>query len=640
MNIGHYNILEEIGSGSFGTVYKAEDQVLWRTVALKVLHPSLKPDAAFLDHFRRETGLSARLEHPNLVSVYDIGEIDGRFVIPMDYLAGRSLKTLVEKEGKIAPERVRQILGDVCAGLAYIHSKGFIHGDIKPSNILFNENGRALVTDLGFARAMTKISSPSTLASDGKVGTPAYMAPEIWKGQSATPATDIYSLACVAIEMFTGKAFFDGGTSFEVMLKHFQPHQMPADIPPGFQPVLEKALVENPVNRISTIPLFWTGLSRSQSQVIAPQPLPQGNKNQSPAPKPSQLSTTTSPRKEKKRRRTDEQGHQKPPKGRWLLGILVGLLLVAVGFLGANLLPTLKLNSFQLPFAKPNATETSMPTLTNTPIPTNTEAPLPTETPVPSDTPMPTDAPTPTVEPTLGIGSTLIREKDGMVMVFVRAGKFDMGSEVGYNEESPAHLVDLSAFWIDKYEVSNDQYAKCVDSGECTRPENLRNNSKASYYGNPTYDNYPVIHVTWMQADAYCQWAGGRLPTEAEWEKAARGSDSRTYPWGEESLTCNLANYSGCVGDTRPVTDYERGASPFGALNMAGNVSEWVIDLYGSYSYGTAKDPTGPIVGSARVLRGGSWSSRPQYIRAASRIGENPNNSENNVGFRCVFPQK
>ena len=235
-----------------------------------------------------------------------------------------------------------------------------------------------------------------------------------------------------------------------------------------------------------------------------------------------------------------------------------------------------------------------------------------------------------------------------MEMVYVPAGEFEMGGSDAdaWDDEKPVHTVDLDAYWIDKYEVSNAQYALCVADGDCTKPEFTSSFTRSSYYGNPEYDNYPVIYVSWHQAQAYCQWAGGDLPTEAQWEKAARGTDGRTYPWGNESPTCQLANYDSgnnnyCVGDTSPVTNYEKGASPYKALNMAGNVWEWVGDRYASdyYSNSPAENPTGSTSGSFRVIRGGSWYNLNWGIRAAIRSDDDPTSTLSYIGFRCALPQ-
>jgi len=236
----------------------------------------------------------------------------------------------------------------------------------------------------------------------------------------------------------------------------------------------------------------------------------------------------------------------------------------------------------------------------------------------------------------------MIREADGMEMVYVPEGTFVMGSDDSdaSDNEQPVRNVYLDAYWIDKYEVSNAQYEMCVEAGECTAPYARKSSTRDSYYGNPTYDNYPVIYVDWNQASAYCAWAGGSLPSEAEWEKAARGPNGNKYPWGDESPSCNLANYSGCEGDTSAVGSYPEGASYYGTLDMAGNVWEWVNDWYATYDKNDTNNPTGPGTGDYRVMRGGSWVNIAWVIRSADRSWSYPDDGDGNRGFRCVFPQR
>ncbi len=206
--------------------------------------------------------------------------------------------------------------------------------------------------------------------------------------------------------------------------------------------------------------------------------------------------------------------------------------------------------------------------------------------------------------------------KDGMEMVYVPEGEFPMGTsdeqrdrlieediwDSNWNtNEQPIHTVYLDAFWIDKTEVTNEQYALCVADGACQEAHSSASATRVSYYGNPEFRDYPAVYIDWSMAKAYCAWAGRRLPSEAEWEKAARGTDERLYPWGDE-IDNTLANYGGSRrknSDTTAVGSYLNGASPYGALDMAGNVQEWVADIYDFtyYSKFTSCQPIGACLG-------------------------------------------
>jgi formylglycine-generating enzyme required for sulfatase activity len=208
-----------------------------------------------------------------------------------------------------------------------------------------------------------------------------------------------------------------------------------------------------------------------------------------------------------------------------------------------------------------------------------------------------------------------------------------MGSDNGDADEKLVHKVTLGAFWIDKTEVTNAIYANCVQDGKCSRP------SDADHYNNSNYTNHPVVYVSWDDARAYCEWADRRLPTEAEWEKAARGEENvPAYPWGDEAPNNDLLNYNSVVGDTTEVGKYTDGASPYGALDMAGNVWEWVADWYSDtyYARSPTSNPLGPELSQYRVLRGGALLNNDYGVRSANRFSLNPTNSGTIFGFRCA----
>ncbi|HET7090346.1 MAG TPA: SUMF1/EgtB/PvdO family nonheme iron enzyme [Anaerolineae bacterium] len=222
-----------------------------------------------------------------------------------------------------------------------------------------------------------------------------------------------------------------------------------------------------------------------------------------------------------------------------------------------------------------------------------------------------------------------------MAMVFVPGGEFRMGSgdadPGAEDDEKPQHDVVLDAFWIDRTEVTNAMYARCIQAGTCTAP------MRSSRYDVATHADHPVTGVTWFQAQEYCAWAGRRLPSEAEWEKAARGPDGRLFPWGDGAPGPSLLNFDGQVDDTTTVGSYPAGASPYGALDVAGNVWEWTADWYaeGYYADSPRTNPPGPASGNRRVLRGGAWGADAQAVRAANRFWAFPGRNDFD-GFRCA----
>jgi formylglycine-generating enzyme required for sulfatase activity len=262
--------------------------------------------------------------------------------------------------------------------------------------------------------------------------------------------------------------------------------------------------------------------------------------------------------------------------------------------------------------------------------------------------------PTTTSTPTFSIGTTLVSLVDDMTLVYVPEGEFTMGLDIDtalaecqknlsgctrdwFLGAEPVHSVYLPAFWIDLTEVTNIQYAECVADGYCRKPS-PSSRTRFRYYDDIYFLSYPVINVTWSDAQQYCDWAGRRLPTEAEWEKAARGTDGRLYPWGDTFPTCSMANFGSCVMDTSQVGNYQSGASPYGARDMAGNVWEWVADWYSDeyYSVSPASNPSGPASGEYRVARGGSWNTVEFDLLSSYRHGTSPTFFSDDIGFRCV----
>jgi formylglycine-generating enzyme required for sulfatase activity len=255
-----------------------------------------------------------------------------------------------------------------------------------------------------------------------------------------------------------------------------------------------------------------------------------------------------------------------------------------------------------------------------------------------------------------------------MLMVYVPRGDFLMGNrfqERWRETDYPQHMVFLDAYWIDMTEVTNAMFRLCVDAGECERPriqdpERDHPCNIGNPYDDPAYDNYPVINVDWLQARNYCQWAGRRLPSEAEWEKAARGTRGQAFPWGDALTTGDQMNFcdSSCMDpffahrsiddgyeNIAPVGSFPLGASPYGALDMAGNVQEWVADWAGRGSRDDYSDrylnpptinPTGPATGTHRMHRGCSWGDNPNGCEVYHRNMWPPDYAWWLTGFRCA----
>ena len=661
-SIGRYHILEQLGEGGMATVYKAYDTRLERDVAVKIIRIDQFPPAALemvLKRFEREAKSLAKLTHPNIVHINDFGEHEGIPYLVMDYLPGGTLKERMNLP--MTWQAATRLLIPVASALEYAHEHKIIHRDIKPANILLTEKGQPMVTDFGIAKLLETESGQTLTGTGVGIGTPEYMAPEQGMGRPVDGRVDIYSLGIVLYELVTGKKPYTADTPMAVVFKHISdplpdPRQFVPDLPESVARILFKALAKQPEDRyesMGAVNAALEALLASQAgQQKAPQPVPavveekvvsEDNTNlgqektvineeetidvlELAVPVSAPLPLPTSPRSQgvsgaKLAQLVQQKRSIAPWIGLGVAGIaVVSALVLLAGFLISRLV-----------YPSPASTAAGPGVVS--------ETPLVTQTPKPTATSTATSAPSATATtPALGIGSTLTREQDGMVMVYVPEGPFTMGSTDGENNEKPVHQVTLDAFWIDQTEVTNGMYEQCVQAGSCQPPSNTRSNSRPSYYGTAQYVNYPVIYIDWLNSKAYCKWAGSRLPTEAEWEKAARGTDGRTYPWGE-GIDKSYANYNSDVGDTTRVGSYESGKSLYGAYDMAGNVSEWVADWDGPYAASTTSNPIGPASGDYRVLRGGGWLNNEYNVRSAYRIRNYPSYTYYFIGFRCSRSQ-
>ena len=632
-SLGRYHILEKLGEGGMATVYKAYDTRLERDVAVKIIRSDLFGSSVIermLKRFEREAKSMAKLSHANILKVLDYGEHEGSPYLVMELLSGGTLK---EKFGHpMSWREAVRLLEPVANALAYAHSINILHRDVKPGNILISATGTPVLTDFGIAKLLDSEEGQTLTGTGVGVGTPEYMAPEQGLGKEADGRADIYSLGIVFFELVTGQKPYHAETPLAVLLKQVNdplpdPRSIVPNLPEPVAKVIFKALAKDPAHRYQTMDEFANALNKLANVVLGEDDLTFSKINQ---PRPAQVMDAQATMdklsdipvahvKPVRQSRPVPENTNKPIRfNRKYLGFILGGITLLVLIVGLA-------NGWFRPKTVAAPTETLLPT----------EAAVA----LPAETPKQTEAPT-AENLELSAGTIKISDVDGMPMVYVPAGEFSMGSSNGDNDEKPVHTVFLDSYWIDQTEVTNAMYAQCVTAGVCSIPSIPSSYTRDSYYGNTQYNDYPVIYVNWQQAKDYCQWAGRSLPSEAQWEKAARGPDGNTYPWGNNSPKPTLANYVNSKGDTTPVGSYPEGASPYGALDMTGNVWEWVADWYAVEYYASQiswNNPQGASTGVYRLLRGGSWSSGMDFIRSSYRYRGYPESSSSGDGFRCAL---
>ena len=354
--IAHYRILERLGAGTFAEVYKAVDERVNRTVALKVLKPAMvvgDPDA--LTRFLREARLAGELYHQRLAVVHDVGEDGGRYYLAMRYVNGPNLAQVLAERGPLPWDEVLRLTLQIAEGLAYLHARGIVHRDLKPQNILLEDGREVVLTDFGLSRALE--ASELSARSAASVGTPAYIPPEVWRDQPAGPAADQYALACVVAEMLTGKVLFSGSSAPAVMAKHFGPPPLPATwprgVPAGVGKVLRRALAQEPEARYPDVTAFARALQEPEVQASAQERQAQRAAPRRPRPagaRPAEEAfgeaarrvapPPAPPRAAEKQPPVEEKAPTPPPsrpatsprrKPAWVVGGAVALLVLVVG---------------------------------------------------------------------------------------------------------------------------------------------------------------------------------------------------------------------------------------------------------------------------------------------------------------------
>ena len=591
-----YRIVSPLGQGGMGAVYRAWDTRLKAPMALKEMipQPGLNPRALaqLRAQFEQEAVILARLNHPHLVRVTDFFEEGGNAYLVMDFVEGESLADRIEREGSLPEAQVLEWSDQLLDALAHCHAQGIIHRDVKPQNVMIRPDGRAVLVDFGLVKLWDP-RDPRTRTVMRGMGTTEYATPEQYGTQPGHtgPCSDLYSLGTTLYHALTGQA---PPTASDRMAA-----------PDQFVPVRSlnprvSGKTEAIILRAMELPLA----SRFQSAAEMGAAMGGGGAvaQARPAP-PKRQPTKVMPGAQP----AAPAWHKRIPAWTWALG---GVALLAL----ALVVGVLILVAGALTSAGGGATS------------------LPPPSPTPAGS---------------SLGDTWTRPTDGMVMVYVPAGEFEMGSTEGDSDEQPVHTVALDGFWMDQTGVTNAQFAAFLNERgnqtegsatwlELEDEDCLIERVSGEFRSRNGYVEHPVIEVSWYGAAAYCEWVGGRLPTEAEWEYAARGPDGHIYPWGNDAPTCERAHFGECSGRTVPVGSLPAGASWCNALDMAGNVWEWVADWYGEYASGRQVNPTGPSSGAYRVLRGGSWDIVPNLVRGANRGRLLPDATNNDGGFRCA----
>jgi formylglycine-generating enzyme required for sulfatase activity/tRNA A-37 threonylcarbamoyl transferase component Bud32 len=634
--IGQYRIIEQISKGGMATVYKAYQPNLDRCVAVKVLTPDQVETKSFIARFEQEARAIAKLRHRNILTVFDYGRQDDLFYLVMEYVSGGTLKARLGWPQDLA--YAVNVVSQVGDALAHAHRQGMVHRDVKPTNILMAEEDWPLLSDFGLTKMLE--AGLQLTDSGASVGTPQYMSPEQAQGLAVDQRSDIYSLGVVLYEVVTGRPPFGSDSPMVVILRHIHdpitpPHILRPDLPKELERIILKALAKSPDERYQRMEEFLTDL-RAAYPLPDSRNLVQDDLQAVPARPPATfgLAPASSVSSSSSRKRVL----------RWA-GLAIGVALLLA----------LALSILFFKDSMPSLVSASADAVASTPTP----SPAPSSPAVhPPSTPAPTTLTPQTIE-------VQVWEADGAEMVFVPAGEFVMGSEELGDDERPVHHVYLDGFWIDRYEVSNERFARFVaQTGYQTEAERLGwgwvsmgsewekvegadwchpHGPDSSIEGKM---DHPVVLVSWNDADAYCRWAGKRLPSEAQWEKAARGPSTdpqpgRRYAWGDEFDSAKGNTEESGRGDTTPVGSFSpQGDSPYGASDMTGNVWEWVADWYASdyYSQAPPTDPPGPASGTYKVLRGGSWLFDEVYARAAFRYKVRPDYTYDFTGFRCRRP--
>lgn len=599
-----YHVLCRVGGGGMAQVLLARHRLHGGLFAVKILADHLAQDPNIVARFKQEATTAASLSgHPNIVPIFDIGEGHGLHYLVMQFVCGEDLSSYLRREGKLSPSAAAGVIAQTAEALSWAEERHVVHRDLKPANIHLDTAGRVKILDFGISK-ITDVADGLTRPGEA-LGTPFYMSPEQIRGEGCDIRSDLYSLGVVFFELLTARRPFENESATAIQIAHLStppPSVLSYDpsLPPMCDHIIQKLLRKDRAERYSSAQALLDDLhangassgpsslrpqvDSSLAEMINEPPTPGGcvSETRVGVPPPAQTpatpkrATTPAPARANTPAPAADAPATSPSSNLVKIGIASAavLLVAVVGLL------------FMLRGGHKPAAAIAAPAA---------EAALPTE----------------------------LRDTHG-TMLLVAAGSFLYGSNTP-DSPNPQQTVTLPAFYVDATEVSNEEYRRFATATGRPVPESVQ----------AATPNEPVAMVSQLDAAAYAAWAGKRLPTEQEWEKAARGTDGRTFPWGTTPWTDNVPDH------LQPVDSFPDRRSPSGAYNMAGNVWEWTSSTYTPVPAELADMEhnlhTTNISHDWPRIKGGSFS--PNGSRGFSvylRRGFPSDQHSPIIGFRCV----